>query len=226
MKAKLDSQYGTKKLVLAERYRFYNYKQRDGQSLADYIAELRRLAVSCEWSEQHLEDNLRDKFVMGLRNERLLQQLLTQDHTKPLAELMELAHTFEAAEKETFKRVDTSNSENAVAASRAKAQGHSKSNRRRQGENQQPAQGPSGNSQSRQCASCGGEHSRNTCRFRNVKCKRCSKLGHIARVCRAPTAAVVHNHTPESAVVTLKSKQEEQSIPPVYHVLYLPQLDS
>ena len=105
MKAKLNSEYGTKKLVLAERYRFYNYKQRDGQSLADYIAELRRLAVSCEWSEQHLEDNLRDKFVMGLQNERLLQQLLTQDHTKPLAKLMELAHTFEAAEKETFKRV-------------------------------------------------------------------------------------------------------------------------
>ena len=42
-------------------------------------------------------------------------------------------------------------------------------------------------------------------------------------MCRAPTATVVHNHTPESAVV--KNKQVEQSIPPVYHILYLPQLD-
>ena len=225
MKAKLDSQYGTKKLVLAERYRFYNYKQREGQSLPDYIAELRCLAITCEWSEQHLEDNLRDKFVMDLRNERLLQQLLTQDHTKPLAELMELVHTFEAAERETFKRVDTSNSESSVAASKAKAQGHSKSNRRRQGEKQPAQPSPSGNFQSLQCVSCGGEHSRNTCRFRNVKCKRCNKLGHIARVCRSPAAAVVHNHTSESAVVTLKNKQDEQFIPPVYHVLYLPQLD-
>ena len=159
MKAKLDSQYGTKKLVLAERYRFYNYKQCEGQSLPDYIAELRCLAITCEWSEHHLEDNLRDKFVMGLRNERLLQQLLTQDHTKPLAELMELAHTFEAAERETFKRVDTSNSESSVAASKAKAQGHLKSNRRRQGEKQLAQSSPSGNFQSLQCASCGGEHS-------------------------------------------------------------------
>ena len=102
LKAKLDSQNGTKKIVLAERYRFYNYKQRDGQSLPDYIAELRRLAVTCEWSEQHLEDNLQDKFIMGLRNECLLQQLLTQDHMKPLAELMELAHIFEAAENKTL----------------------------------------------------------------------------------------------------------------------------
>ena len=61
LKAKLDSQYGTKKLVLAERYQFYNCKQREGQSLTDYIAELRRLAITCEWSEEHLDDNLHDK---------------------------------------------------------------------------------------------------------------------------------------------------------------------
>ena len=62
LKAKLDSQYGTKRLVLAETYRFYYCKQREGQSLTDYIAELRRLAITCEWSEEHLDDTLRDKF--------------------------------------------------------------------------------------------------------------------------------------------------------------------
>ena len=55
MKAKLDSQYGTKKLVLAE-ISILQLK-RDGQ-LPDYIVELRRLAITCERSEQHLEDNL------------------------------------------------------------------------------------------------------------------------------------------------------------------------
>ena len=44
-------------------------------------------------------------------------------------------------------------------------------------------------------------------------------------MCRSPAAVVVHNHMSESAVVTLKNKQDEQFIPPVYHVLYLPQLD-
>ena len=123
MKAKLDSQYDTKKIVLAERYRFYNYKQREGQSLTEYIAELRRLAATCEWSEEHLGENLRDKFVMGLRNERLLQQLLTQDHRKPLADLLELAGTFKAAERETVKHSDTDRSEGTVAVSNAKQQG-------------------------------------------------------------------------------------------------------
>ena len=94
-----------KKLVLAERYRFYAYKQQDKQLLSDYLAELRHLASSCQWSAEHLAENLIDKFVMGLRNERLLQQLLTQDHTKTLDELFQSAATFEAAEREAIQRV-------------------------------------------------------------------------------------------------------------------------
>ena len=77
LKTKMDSHYSVKKLVLAERYRFYSFKQREGQSLTVYLAELRKLAITCDWTEEQLAENLRDKFVMGLHNERLLQQLLT-----------------------------------------------------------------------------------------------------------------------------------------------------
>lgn len=172
LKAKLDSQYGTKKLVLAERYRFYNYRQLDGQSLPDYIAELRRLAATCDWSEEHLEGNLRDKFVMGLRNERLLQQLLTQDHKKPLTELLELASTFEAAERESFKRADaaTRSETTVAAASKSKSPGQSKSQkhtRRRPVGNQQSVQTTGNQQPPPSCASCGGEHFRSSCRFLN-----------------------------------------------------------
>ena len=55
-----------------------------------YLAELRKLAVTCDWTKEQLGNNLRDKFVIGLHNERLLQQLLTQDHKKSLDELFVL----------------------------------------------------------------------------------------------------------------------------------------
>ena len=126
LKAKLDTQYSTKKIVLAEQYRFYNYKQREGQSHTDYITELRRLAVTCEWSEEYLGENLHDKFVMGLRNECLLQQLLTQDHKKPLADLLELAGMFEAAERKTVKQSNADQSEGTVAVNNKRQQGQSK----------------------------------------------------------------------------------------------------
>ena len=107
---KLDTQFGTKKIVLAKRYQFYSYKQLEGQSPSDYIVELHHLAATCDWSELTgiiRRHNICDKFMMGLRNECLLQQLLMQDHKKPLEEFMELAHVFEAAEWESLKWLDS-----------------------------------------------------------------------------------------------------------------------
>ena len=128
---KLDAQFGTRKLVLAERYRFYSYKQQEGQSLSGYIAELRHLAASCDWSAERLEDNIHDKFVMGLRNERLLQQVLTQDHNKPLEDLVELARVFEAAEHESLKRADSDKmSDNVAATKPPKATGGTREGRK------------------------------------------------------------------------------------------------
>ena len=101
---------------------------------------------------------------MGLRNECLFQQLLTQDHRKPLAKLMELAHTFEAVKQESLKCVDTNKSKTIVAASKAKFQGHLKASRltRRHpgGDQQATPAAATENSHSLQCASCEGEHSR------------------------------------------------------------------
>ena len=83
------------------------HKQAKTQSLTDYVAELRKLALTCDWNEAQLADNLRDKFVMGLYNEHLLQQLLTHDHKKSLEDLFQHALTFEAAEQESLKHAET-----------------------------------------------------------------------------------------------------------------------
>ena len=159
LKEKLNKQYGVKKLVLAERHRFYNYKQQEGQKLSDYLAELRKLVATCDWSEDQLSENLRDKFVMGIHNERLLQQLLTQDHRKALDDLVEIARTFEIAKKESLRRAEDSSTSNpstvSVAATNSKATKKTVPS--------QPTRGNSKrqNSQSGrtgQCASCGGNH--------------------------------------------------------------------
>jgi len=63
--------------------------------------------------------------MMGQRNERLLQKLLSQDHKKPLEELLELASTFKPAERKSFKRDDSDKKEtdpNTVAATKQPGQ--------------------------------------------------------------------------------------------------------
>ena len=53
---KLNKQFGVKKLILAEHYQFYSYKQQGKQSLVAYLYELRRLASTCQWAEAALSE--------------------------------------------------------------------------------------------------------------------------------------------------------------------------
>ena len=55
---------------------------------------------------------------MGLKNECLLQQLLTKDHKKPLEELFQLALIFKTANKESLKWADASSASDSTTLSR------------------------------------------------------------------------------------------------------------
>ena len=157
LKTKLNVQFGVKRLVLVKRYHLYNYKQTDGQSLTDYLAELLRLSATCDWSEQQIADNLCDKFVIGLKNKGLLQQLLMKDHKKPLVELFQLALTFEAAEKESLKQADGSSASNSttVATTRNRNSSGSHMQRRQLPCQPQVQSGTNNSNVTLLCASCG-----------------------------------------------------------------------
>ena len=66
--AVLTAHFEPKPLIVVERYYFHKREQASGESVADYVAELRRLASKCKF-ENVLEDALRDRFVVGLRRE-------------------------------------------------------------------------------------------------------------------------------------------------------------
>ena len=77
VKQKLTAHFKPKPITIAERFRFYKRQQRQGESMADYVAELRRLATACEFGA-FLDDALRDKFVCGLQNENIQRRLLSE----------------------------------------------------------------------------------------------------------------------------------------------------
>ena len=55
-----------KPIVIAERFYFHNRNQRATESIADYMAELRRLAMHCDFGRQ-LNEALRDRLICGLQ---------------------------------------------------------------------------------------------------------------------------------------------------------------
>ena len=47
--ALLKTHFEPKKLVIAERFNFYRRDQHDGESIMDFVADLRRLTLNCEF---------------------------------------------------------------------------------------------------------------------------------------------------------------------------------
>ena len=85
-------------IVIAERYRFYSRKQNAGESIAEYIAELKRLSTHCEF-EGFLEQALRDRLVCGMKNDNIRKHLLTKRELT-FAKAQELSLSLEAAENQ------------------------------------------------------------------------------------------------------------------------------
>ena len=57
-------------IVIAERFNFYRQSQGEIESVDDFVAELRRLASSCEFGD-FLDDTLRDRWCVGYQTRPL-----------------------------------------------------------------------------------------------------------------------------------------------------------
>ena len=168
---KLKEHYEPKPLVIAERFYFHRKDQGTNESIAEYIAELRRLATNCEFGE-YLNDALRDRLVCGLRNTGIQKRLLSEANLT-LAKAGEIAQGMEAAEKNA-KRLQGGETVpvNKVIPRREKTDG------------------PVWRKQEKPCYRCGRiGHVPSSCRFRNATCHKCQKKGHIAKACRSGPAA-------------------------------------
>ena len=161
----LRKHYEPKRAVIAERFHFHKRDQAVGESIMEYDAALRKLAIHCTFGT-YFEEALRDRFVCGLRNEAMQRRLLSETDLT-LTRAMELALGMETAEHNTraFKGTD---------ATIKKIRG-----------------GPSQHSyQQRPCFRCGKSgHSPADCRFRDADCHNCGKKGHIAPACMSKSKA-------------------------------------
>lgn len=144
--------------MIAERFHFHRRNQASSESIAEYIAELRRLSTHCEFGA-YLDQALRDRLVCGLRNENIQKRLLAESDLK-LQKAMDLALGMEAADRNAKS---LKNPEGTVQKLNVR---HT--------------------APSAPCYRCGRtNHAAKDCRFRDAECNFCKKKGHIASACRA-----------------------------------------
>ena len=64
----LTKHFEPKLVVIAERFHFHRRNHATGESIAQYVSDLRRLATDCKFGG-YLSEALRDRLVYGLKSE-------------------------------------------------------------------------------------------------------------------------------------------------------------
>ena len=153
----LKRHFEPRSLVIAERFYFNRRNQLPGESVADFIAELRRLASTCQF-EAFLSDALRDRFVCGLCSEVVQRKLIAEENLE-LAKAVDIAQKLESAEKNTKDLKKTTTGATVLKFSTP-------------------------NSPKQRCFRCGRtNHNAHDCKFRDATCHFCGKTGHISPAC-------------------------------------------
>ena len=91
----LQEHLSPKPLEIAERFRFYEKNQQEGESILSYVAELRKLATHCNFGG-NLNEALRDRVVCGLWNMQIQKRLLSEAKLK-YSKAVEIAVAMETA---------------------------------------------------------------------------------------------------------------------------------
>ncbi|XP_011408064.1 PREDICTED: uncharacterized protein LOC105315208, partial [Amphimedon queenslandica] len=153
--------------IVTKQYRFGCCRQREEESIADYVADLRRLAMRCDFKPAALDETLRDRFICGLSEEFIHSKLLTESDDLKFDTAVQMATMIEDAKRSAqFMQQHEPNSTK---------------------ETQDVNQSTTRTREHISCYRCGGSHLANKCRFIKKRCRACGKMGHIARVCRSKT---------------------------------------
>ncbi len=147
--------------VTVQRFKFNSRVRQPGESVANYVAELRQLTGFCEFGLS-LSDMFRDRLICGINDSRMQRSLLAEK-SLTFKDAFAKAQAMESADRDCqdLQKPCVADSLHVVKS----ADGPRK-----------PSLYP--------CPRCGGKHRAADCRFRETVCHYCKK-GHLARVCRS-----------------------------------------
>ena len=156
--------------VIAQRFAFNNRAQREGETAAEFVAELRRLSEHCQF-QASLDEMLRDRLVCGVRDGRLQRRLLAEPDLT-FQKAFELCQASELAEKNAKELQAGQKQSHRMTGTHVMAL-HSEVGDRK-------------HALSLKCYCCNStQHLARESRFKTAVCHASGKTGHIAKACRS-----------------------------------------
>ena len=189
----------------------FNSRQRSpSESIAEYVAALRKLTEFCNYGTS-LDEMLRDRFVCGFAHPTVQKRLLTEPDLT-FTKAVTVAQAVKLAEKRAQQiqsSVDEEPKEvHKFSTTNAKPPGAAKNK-------------DSDKSTKAHCYRCGGKHNQQTCRFKLETCHFCHKHGHIAKVCKSKK-----HQSPPSKPTHQVRQDPPDSVPSEYALFTVPDQQS
>ncbi|CAB0000711.1 unnamed protein product [Nesidiocoris tenuis] len=172
-------------LVIPSRHAFINRKQREGESISQYISELRKLASFCKYNENILNIMLRDVFVSGLRSKIILDRLFEEDDPE-LDKTISLASAIEKASEGTSEILSPIQLVNKVETRNkfSKSRKPIKTRNRQSTNSNQPPPRSSSKQRPITCLRCGiPNHKAPDCKVKNLFFNYCKMNTHALEAC-------------------------------------------
>ena len=163
-----------------ERYIFFSRNQESEEKIDSYVAVLRNLVKTCSF--QNLEEGLlRDRIVMGIRDNGTRKKLLTISKLE-LKKCIEICRANETTDRQLSSIACTAEAENKIHKLSLKKSGY-KGNKSSTSRNQ----GAQPKSDAFSCLFCGGHHAmrRELCPAYGKICSKCKGKNHFAIKCNA-----------------------------------------
>jgi hypothetical protein len=176
---KYEAYCNPKQNVTVIRYKFNTRNQNDGETIDQYVTELKRLAKDCVYGGL-TDEMIRDRIVCGTNNPQIKEKLL-QAEDLDLNKALTIARGIEIS---TTQMKDITEQSKTVL-------GMFKNKRGKKQASKEQHQSESRKSKGNECKSCGRRHeTKQECPARGKVCFKCKKPNHYSRMCRSK---VVHN---------------------------------
>lgn len=92
--------------LIAEQHKFYTRMQLEGEAIQNYVAELRKLTINCNFNcpscqASTIDTHIRAQFIRGIRDNDIRERLLQQKSTVSFEEIIQIAQSVEIAKQES-----------------------------------------------------------------------------------------------------------------------------
>ena len=95
--ATLTSHFQPKSSVIAERYKLSCRHQGPEESISDFVANLRKLIIPCNYDSAFQDTVLHDRFVSGLAHESTRKRLLVEKDDITFTRAADIAYSLKTA---------------------------------------------------------------------------------------------------------------------------------